>query len=178
MMFAFLLVASLAAPPYQAVVDARYTGAEGARVDGVPTYHTIGGAVAAVPGENRTPFVIYIRDGRYYEKLTVQKPNVTFLGQSRERAEVKPDAMFPRGIAAGGERIGLLLRLDRLGSALRIPIEQARHLRREQHRRVFSGCFADRIHKALSVRGRIDPRGRLEERDLDHQAASNPSSLP
>jgi pectinesterase len=83
MMFAALLLAALAAPPYQAVVDAKYTGTEGARVDGVPTYHTIGGAVAAVPGENRTPFVIYIRDGRYYEKLTVQKPNVTFLGQSR-----------------------------------------------------------------------------------------------
>src|SRR5689334_10029643 len=83
MMFAALLAAILVAPNYQAVVDAKYTGADGARIDGVPTYHTIGAAVAAVPGENTAPFVIYIRDGRYYEKLTVQKPHVTFLGQSR-----------------------------------------------------------------------------------------------
>jgi pectinesterase len=72
------------APTYQAIVDARYAGRDGAPVGGVPTYHTIGAAVAAAPPEGGAPFVIYIHDGRYYEKLTVQKPNVTFLGESRD----------------------------------------------------------------------------------------------
>ena len=56
MILSALLAATLAtAPAYQAVVDARYSGPDGAKVDGVPTYHTIGAAVAAVPGENAAP---------------------------------------------------------------------------------------------------------------------------
>lgn len=83
MLLNLLLAVSLTAPTYQAVVDAKYTGADGARIEGVPTYHTIGAALGAVPGENKAPFVIYIRNGRYDEKLVVQKPNVAFLGESR-----------------------------------------------------------------------------------------------
>src|SRR5919202_929026 len=67
----------------QAVVDARFTGTDSTVVDGTPVFRTIGAALRTVPGENRTTFVIYIKDGRYREKLVVQKPNVTFLGQSR-----------------------------------------------------------------------------------------------
>ena len=36
-----------------------------------------------MPGENASTFVIYVRNGRYREKLVVQKPHVTLLGESR-----------------------------------------------------------------------------------------------
>jgi pectinesterase len=82
---ALLLLALVAQPPrYQAVVDAKCAGKDSAVVDGVATFHTIGAALRTVPGENARTFVIFIRDGRYKEKLVVQKPNVTFLGESRD----------------------------------------------------------------------------------------------
>ena len=101
---AVLLVAPVAARAqarYQAIVDARYAGADGAKVGGVATYHTIGAAVAAVPGENAAPFVIFIRNGRYDEKLTVQKPDVTLLGESRDGAVLTHDDAAGTKIPAG-----------------------------------------------------------------------------
>ncbi len=89
-------------PPYQAVVDARYAGEDGAAVRGVPTYHTIGAALATVPGENRVAFVIYVRDGRYREKLTVDRPHVTLLGQSRAGTVLTYDAASDTPVPGGG----------------------------------------------------------------------------
>ncbi len=97
---------------YQAVVDARYAGKDGATVNGAPTYHTIGAALAAVPGENASTFVIYIRNGRYHEKLVVQKPNVTFLGESRDGAVLTYDdaagTKIPAGVWVAGAENGTL----------------------------------------------------------------------
>ncbi|MBV9773801.1 MAG: pectate lyase [Gemmatimonadetes bacterium] len=75
-----------------AVVDARYTGEEGAPVAGVRTYRTIGAALAAAPADGTAPYVISIRDGRYREKLSVEKPNVHFVGQSRDGTVLTYDA--------------------------------------------------------------------------------------
>jgi pectinesterase len=71
------------AMPASAVVDARHGGAEGARVGGVRTYRTLGAALAAAPAAAQTPHVIQLRDGRYREKLSVDKPHVWLVGQSR-----------------------------------------------------------------------------------------------
>ncbi|MEW5926140.1 MAG: pectinesterase family protein [Gemmatimonadota bacterium] len=74
------------------MVDARHRGAEGAVVGGVPTFRTVGGALAAAPYDGARPWVVFIRDGRYREKLTVDKPNVTFLGESRDGTVLTFDA--------------------------------------------------------------------------------------
>jgi pectinesterase len=71
---------------YDAVVDARFAGSDGARVDGTPTFHTIGAALDAAPDSSARPHVIYIRNGRYHEKLSVDKANITLLGESRDSA--------------------------------------------------------------------------------------------
>ncbi len=80
--------ASAPLPPAPArpsvVVDARHGGVDGEKAAGVPTYRTIGAAVAAAPADGREAFVIAVRDGRYYEKLSVQKPNVHLIGESRD----------------------------------------------------------------------------------------------
>jgi pectinesterase len=76
--------ANLVQPAYAALVDASHTGVDGAPVDGVRTYRTIGAALDAAPAENPTPFAIFIRNGRYSEKLTVHKPGIRFVGESRD----------------------------------------------------------------------------------------------
>jgi pectinesterase len=97
------LALAISQPKYQAVVDARYTGRDNAVVDGVPTFHTIGAALRAVPGENASTFVIFVRDGRYREKLVVTKANVTFLGQSRDGVVLTWDDAAGTPVRAGEE---------------------------------------------------------------------------
>jgi pectinesterase len=67
-----------------AVVDARHNGPDGETVAGVRTYRTIGAALAAAPADGRAAFVIQVRDGRYREKLSIQKPNLHLIGESRD----------------------------------------------------------------------------------------------
>lgn len=68
-----------------AQVDAQYTGAAGAEIHGQKTYRTIQSALDAAPDNRKVPYVIAIRNGVYKEKITVTKPNITFLGESRDR---------------------------------------------------------------------------------------------
>jgi pectinesterase len=77
---------------YGAVVDARFTGRDGDRVAGEPTYRTIASALEAAPESSPAPFVILIRNGRYREKLSIDKPNITLLGESRDEAVLTFDA--------------------------------------------------------------------------------------
>lgn len=67
-----------------AVVEGRYSGKPGALVEGAPRFATIGAALAAVPKDNAQRFVIFIKDGRYDEKLIVDRPFVHFIGESRD----------------------------------------------------------------------------------------------
>ncbi len=75
-----------------AVVDARFKGTEGAFAAGVKTYRTLTAAVENAPGNAGKPYTIYIKDGRYYEKLTISKPNIAFVGESRDRTILTYDA--------------------------------------------------------------------------------------
>lgn len=80
------------APSYGAIVDAHFTGKDGTRVDGVPTYRTIGAALAQLPINGVGRVVIFVRNGRYREKLTVDRPYVTLRGESRDRTILTYDA--------------------------------------------------------------------------------------
>lgn len=75
-----------------AIVDAKFVGQDGARVAGIPTYHTLGAALTAAPDSSAVTYVIYIRNGRYHEKLTVDKPNITLLGETRDGVVLTFDA--------------------------------------------------------------------------------------
>jgi pectinesterase len=77
---------------YAAQVDARFDGADGARADGVPTYHTLGAALAAAPRDARAPWRIHLKAGRYREKLTIDKPFITLVGDAREVTVITYDA--------------------------------------------------------------------------------------
>ena len=79
-------------PPYQAIVFAGYSGQSGALVDGIPTFASIEEALQIVPSNNETAFVIYIRNGRYHEKLSVDKSHIHFMGESRDETIISYDA--------------------------------------------------------------------------------------
>lgn len=90
------------AEAYDAVVDAAYAGIAGARVDGIPTFSTVRDALGAVPEDNAEPFVIFIRDGRYYEKLSVDRPHVHLVGESRDGTILTYDASADTPAPGGG----------------------------------------------------------------------------
>lgn len=73
---------------YDAVVDASYRGAEGARVEGSRRYRTIGAALADAPRDPALRYVVFIRAGRYREKLSVDRPHVTLKGEDRDRTVI------------------------------------------------------------------------------------------
>ncbi|ROQ22689.1 pectinesterase family protein [Gallaecimonas pentaromativorans] len=81
------------ATPYQAVVG---PGGDHA---------TIAAALAAVPADNPKPFTIFIKDGVYREKLSIDKPHVQLLGQSQGGTIIRygdsAEAKGPDGKAVG-----------------------------------------------------------------------------
>lgn len=90
---------ALAAPDYDALVD------PGSPItDGV--YHTVSEALARAPANADRPHIIYIRDGRYREKLTVTKPHINLLGESRDGVVLSYDAYAGQKIPGSGETWG------------------------------------------------------------------------
>ena len=87
---------------YAAIVDARFSGADGAIVDGAPTYRTIGSALTALPANGAARAIVFVRNGRYREKLTIDRPRVTLLGESRDGAVLTFDAASDTPTPTGG----------------------------------------------------------------------------
>ena len=102
-----------AAQRWTAVVDARFTGADGARVAGTPTFKSLGAALAHLPSDGAAS--VYLRNGRYREKLVVARPRVTLVGESRDGVVLTWDdaAGTPR---AGGGTLGTVGTVGTLGT--------------------------------------------------------------
>ena len=73
-------------------VDPAHTGDEGALTGGVKTYRTIARAVADAPPSGTAPYVVTVRNGRYYEKVSVDRPNVHLVGEGRDGTVLTFDA--------------------------------------------------------------------------------------
>ena len=90
------------AQPYQAMVIAGFSGNPGTIIDGTPTFASITEALSTVATENTVPFIIYIHKGHYYEKLTVDRANVYFLGEDRNETIITFDATGDTPDPSGG----------------------------------------------------------------------------
>jgi len=96
-------VVRAALPPWaDVVVDAGYRGRDGAAVRGTPTYRTVGAALVAAPSASARPWVIALRPGRYREKLSVDKPNITLIGDDRDRTVITFSAASDTPSPEGG----------------------------------------------------------------------------
>ena len=91
-----------AAAPYAAVVDSRFAGKEGDSVGGSPVYRTIGAAMSGMSANGGMRAVVFIRKGRYREKLTIDRPRITLLGESRDSTVITYDAAADTPSPGGG----------------------------------------------------------------------------
>jgi pectinesterase len=88
--------------PYAAVVDARHAGREGDSIAGAPVFRSLGAALASLPANGGARAVIFIRDGRYREKLTIDRPRITLRGESRNGTVLTFDAAAGQPAPGGG----------------------------------------------------------------------------
>jgi pectinesterase len=99
---AAIVSTAAAQSPYSAVVDAKHAAADGDTVAGAPNYRTVGAALTAMNAVSGRRVVIYIRDGRYREKLTVERARVTLVGESRDGTVIAFDAAAGMPAPGGG----------------------------------------------------------------------------
>ena len=94
------------APPqraYSAIVDAHYSGHEGDSVAGVPIYRSVGAALSGMTANGGARAVVFIRKGTYREKLTVDRPRITLLGEDRDSTVITYDAAADTPSPGGGK---------------------------------------------------------------------------
>ncbi len=77
---------------YNAIVDGKFTGTDGAKVNGTPTYKTVTSALSNAPKDSKTQYIIFIKSGLYHEKLTINIPNITLIGESKDETKLSYDA--------------------------------------------------------------------------------------
>jgi pectinesterase len=87
---------------YAAIVDARATTRDGDSTSGAPVFHTLGAALTALPANGGVRTMIFIRAGRYHEKLTIDRPRITLVGESREGSVLTYDAAAGTPAPGGG----------------------------------------------------------------------------
>ncbi len=89
------------------VVDSASTVNDGELADGIPTYKTVQAAVDAAPADGENNTLIFVKAGDYEERLVVDKPNISLLGENRETTLVHcyPADLYPNdpGYEAGGD---------------------------------------------------------------------------
>ncbi len=87
---------------YVAIVDARFRGTDGDSASGTPTFRSLGAALTALPANGIGRTAIFIRNGRYHEKLTIDRPYVTLVGESRDSTILSYDAASDTPNPGGG----------------------------------------------------------------------------
>jgi pectinesterase len=101
-----LIVLALTSPPQQpgfaAIVDSRFSGKEGDSISGSPVFRTIGNAMSGMTANGGARAVVFIRNGRYREKLTIDRPRITLLGENRDSTIITYDAAADTPSPGGG----------------------------------------------------------------------------
>ena len=97
-------VASVGASPsrYAAIVDARFRGINGDSSAGAPTFRTLGAALTALPPNGVGRVAVLMKNGRYHEKLTIDRPYVTVMGENRDSTVLTYDAAADTPNPGGG----------------------------------------------------------------------------
>jgi pectinesterase len=85
-----------------AIVDSRFAGTNGDTVTGRPNYRTLGAAIDGLTANGGRRTVIFIKNGRYREKLTIDRPRITLIGESRDGTVLSFDAAAGTPAPTGG----------------------------------------------------------------------------
>jgi polygalacturonase len=87
---------------YAAIVDAKFGGADGDSASGTPTFHALGAALTALPPNGVGRAAILMKNGRYHEKLTVDRPYVSLVGENRDSTILTYEAAADTPNPGGG----------------------------------------------------------------------------
>src|SRR4029077_11394588 len=87
---------------YAAIVDAKFAGTDGDSATGTPTFHSLGAALTALPPNGVGRAAILVKNGRYHEKLTVDRPYVSIVGENRDSTILTYDAAADTPSPGGG----------------------------------------------------------------------------
>ncbi|HEY2164412.1 MAG TPA: glycosyl hydrolase family 28 protein, partial [Gemmatimonadaceae bacterium] len=87
---------------YAAIVDARFRGTDGDSASGTPTFRTLGAALTALPPNGVGRAAIFMKSGRYHEKLTIDRPYVSVVVESRDSTILSYDAAADTPNPGGG----------------------------------------------------------------------------
>ncbi|MEQ9846671.1 pectinesterase PemA [Pectobacterium brasiliense] len=78
-----LTLAMLISSPWSLAQAADYNALVSANATGANAYKTIAEAIASAPADS-SPFVIYLKNGVYHERLVITRPNIHLQGESRD----------------------------------------------------------------------------------------------
>ena len=92
LLFFFFSVVFSSSQSYSVVVDCQHSDEPGAIIDGKPTFKTIKEALNTAEGKVDSPFIIYIREGYYYEKISIDFNHIHFVGEDRDNTVITYDA--------------------------------------------------------------------------------------
>jgi pectinesterase len=87
---------------FAAIVDAAFRGADGDSSAGSPRFRTLGAALTALPPNGVGRVSILLKNGRYREKLTVDRPYLSLVGESRDGTVLTYDAVADTPSPGGG----------------------------------------------------------------------------
>jgi polygalacturonase len=87
---------------YAAIVDAKFGGTDGDSTTGTPTFRSLGAALTALPPNGVGRAAIFMRNGRYHEKLTIDRPYVSIVGENRDSTILTYDAAADTPNPGGG----------------------------------------------------------------------------
>ena len=77
---------------YNVIVDSKFSGNDGTKEDGTPTYKTLSAAIDQAPTDSSSKYTIYIKDGTYHEKVTIDKPYISLIGEDVDKTKLTYDA--------------------------------------------------------------------------------------
>lgn len=72
------------------IVDPAYAGTS--EIEGVPTFTTVAAAIASIPVGNTAAKIIYVKNGTYHEKIDINTPYISLIGQDSEKTAICFDA--------------------------------------------------------------------------------------
>ena len=87
---------------YAAIVDTKFRGTDGDSTTGTPTFRSLGAALTALPPNGVGRAAILMKSGRYHEKLTIDRPYVSIVGESRDSTILSYDAAADTPNPGGG----------------------------------------------------------------------------
>lgn len=85
-------VVQAATSHYDAIVDSNYTGESGAKVNGIKTYFSVKAALHDANSVSGGSYIIFIKNGRYYEKINIVRSAITLIGEDKDKTILTYDA--------------------------------------------------------------------------------------